>query len=178
MGILVVSVRRFPRWLMGSKESCRLNENGGNQGKATAYCRVPPCKPPRRLLPVHTGNALAYAMGSKNSAYAGASGAHHLARRPDSVSLVAKCGEPLQRGFPVLVLVGVDLAVLDPCALLGHRSIAIAALGACGALGSRVRPEPPAAATPSSPTFRRWQRSISPQLMMRLTTSMKTGWKD
>lgn len=70
---------------MGSKESCRLNENGGNQGKATAYCRVPPCKPPRRLLPVHTGNALAYAMGSKNSAYAGASGAHHLARRPDSV---------------------------------------------------------------------------------------------
>ena len=32
-GIFTVSVRRFPRWLMGSKESRRLNENGNNQGK-------------------------------------------------------------------------------------------------------------------------------------------------
>ena len=62
-----------------------------------------------------------HAMGSKNSACAGASGAHRLAWRPDSVALVAKCGEPLQRGFPVLVLGGVDLAVLEPCALLGPQ---------------------------------------------------------
>ena len=59
-----------------------------------------------------------HAMGSKNSACAGASGARRLAWRPDSVALVAKCGEPLQRGFPVLVLGGIDLAVLEPCALL------------------------------------------------------------
>ena len=59
-----------------------------------------------------------HAMGSKNSTYAGVSGAHRLAWRPDSVALVAKCGEPLQRGFPVLVFVGVDLAVLELRALL------------------------------------------------------------
>ncbi len=53
-----------------------------------------------------------HAMGSKNSACAGASGARRLAHRPDSIALIAKCGEPLQRGFPVLVLGGVDLAVL------------------------------------------------------------------
>lgn len=62
-----------------------------------------------------------HAMGSKNSAYADASDAHRLARRPDSVSLVAKCGESLQRGFPVLVFVGVDLAVLELRALLGPQ---------------------------------------------------------
>ena len=62
-----------------------------------------------------------HAMGSKNSAYAGASGAHRLAWRPDSVALIAKCREPLQRGFPVLVFVGVDLAVLDLRALLGPQ---------------------------------------------------------
>ena len=44
-----------------------------------------------------------HAMGSKNSACAGASGARRLAWRPDSVALIAKCGEPLQQGFPVLV---------------------------------------------------------------------------
>ena len=60
----------------------------------------------------------AYAMGSKNSADAGMSGARRLACRPDSIALIAKCGEPLQRGFPVLVLVGVDLAVLELRALL------------------------------------------------------------
>ncbi len=60
-----------------------------------------------------------HAMGSKNSAYAGAS-----RRRPppglhlDSIALVVKRGEPLQRGFPVLVLFGVDHAVLELCALL------------------------------------------------------------
>ena len=59
-----------------------------------------------------------HAMGSKNSACAGTSGAHRLAWRPDSVALVEKCGEPLQRGFPVLVFVGVDLAVFDLRALL------------------------------------------------------------
>ena len=59
-----------------------------------------------------------HAMGSKNSAYAGVSGAHSLAWHPDSVALIAKCGEPLQQGFPVLVFVGVDLAVLDLRALL------------------------------------------------------------
>ena len=62
-----------------------------------------------------------HAMGSKNSAYAGACSALRLAWRPDSVALIAKCGEPLQRGFPVLVLVGVDLAVLEPCAFLGPQ---------------------------------------------------------
>ena len=45
-------------------------------------------------------------------------GAHRLARPPDSVALIAKCGEPLQRGFPVLVFVGVYLAVLELRALL------------------------------------------------------------
>ena len=59
-----------------------------------------------------------HAMGSKNSAYAGPSGARRLVHRPDSVALIAKCGEPLQRGFPVLVLVGVDLAVFELRALL------------------------------------------------------------
>ena len=59
-----------------------------------------------------------HAIGSKNSAYSGASGAHRLAWRPDSDALIAKCGEPLQRGFPVLVFVGVDLAVLELLSLL------------------------------------------------------------
>ena len=59
-----------------------------------------------------------HAMGSKNSAYAGPSGARRLVHRPDSVALIAKCGEPLQRGFPVLVFVGVDLAVFELRALL------------------------------------------------------------
>ena len=62
-----------------------------------------------------------HAMESKNSAYAGASGAHRLSWRPDSVLVVAKCGELLQRGFPVLVLGGVDLAVLELRALLGPQ---------------------------------------------------------
>ena len=60
-----------------------------------------------------------YAMGGKNSAYVGACGARRLAHRPDSIALIEKCGEPLQRGFPVLVFVGVDLAVLELRALLG-----------------------------------------------------------
>ena len=59
-----------------------------------------------------------HAMGSKNSVYAGASGAHRLAWRPDSVALIAICREPLQRGFPVLVFPGADLAVLELRALL------------------------------------------------------------
>lgn len=59
--------------------------------------------------------------GVKNSAYAGPSGAHRLAWRPDSVALVAKCGESLQRGFPVLVLAVVDLAVLELRVLLGPQ---------------------------------------------------------
>lgn len=58
------------------------------------------------------------ATGSKNSAYAGASGAHRLARPPDSVAFIAECGEPLQRGFPVLILVYVYLAALELRALL------------------------------------------------------------
>ena len=37
-----------------------------------------------------------HAMGSKNSAYAGASGAHRLVHRPDSIALIEECGEPLQ----------------------------------------------------------------------------------
>ena len=49
-----------------------------------------------------------HAIGSKNSAYAGVSGAHRLTWRSDSVALIAKCGVPLQRGFPILVLGGVD----------------------------------------------------------------------
>ena len=61
------------------------------------------------------------ATGSKNSAYAGESGARRLAWRPDSVALVAKCEEPLQRGFPVLVLGGVNLAVLELRTLLGPQ---------------------------------------------------------
>lgn len=32
-GVFAVSVRRFPRSLIGSKESRRLNENESNQGK-------------------------------------------------------------------------------------------------------------------------------------------------
>lgn len=99
MGIFAVSVLRFTRWLMGSKESRCLNENRSNQGNAAAYHRVAPCKPSRHLLPEHAGNA-PHATVSKNSAYAGASGAHRLAWRSDSVALVAKYGEPLQRGFP------------------------------------------------------------------------------
>ena len=82
--------------------------------RTTACRRVSHCviySPFTLEMPLH-------AMGSKNSAYAAASGAHRLAWRPDSVALVAECGEPLQRGFPVLVFVGVDLAVLDLRALL------------------------------------------------------------
>ena len=33
IGFSAVFSQRFPRWLMGSKESRRLNENGSNQGK-------------------------------------------------------------------------------------------------------------------------------------------------
>lgn len=62
-----------------------------------------------------------HAMGSKNSAYAGASGAHRLAWCPYSIALVEKCEVPLQRGFPVLVSVGVDLAVLELRAFLGPQ---------------------------------------------------------
>lgn len=40
MGIFAVSVRRFPRWLIGSKESRRLEENGGNQGSARVVVRA------------------------------------------------------------------------------------------------------------------------------------------
>lgn len=54
-----------------------------------------------------------HAMGSKNSAGARAHDAHRLAHHPDSISLIAICGEPLQRGFPVLIFVYVDLAVLE-----------------------------------------------------------------
>ena len=119
-----------------------------------------------------------HAMGSKNSAYAGASGAHRLAWRPDSVALVCE-----MRGAATARLSSSRIRRRRSrrsraARFSAHSSIAIAALGACGALGFRERPVPSAAATPSSPTFRRWQRSISPQLMMRLTTSMKTGWKD
>ena len=64
---------------------------------------------------------LLHAMGSKISAYSGARDAHRLARRSDSLSLVAKCGEPLQRGFPFLVFVGVDLAVFELRTLLGPQ---------------------------------------------------------
>ena len=35
--------------------------------------------------------------------------------------MIAKCGEPLQRGVPVLVFVDVDLTVLDLCALLSPQ---------------------------------------------------------
>lgn len=59
-----------------------------------------------------------HAMGSKNSTDAGTGGYHRLVCHQDSIVLIAKCGEPLQRGFPVLVFVGVDLAVLDLRALL------------------------------------------------------------
>ena len=76
-----------------------------------------------------------HAMGSKNSAYAGASGAHRLAWRPDSVALVAKCGEPLQRGFPVLVLGGVDLAVLELRALLSPQFNRHRGFGSAWSLG-------------------------------------------
>ena len=62
-----------------------------------------------------------HAMGSKNSACAGTRNAHRLAWRPDSVALIAKGREPLQRGFPVLVLGGVDFAVLELRALLGPQ---------------------------------------------------------
>ena len=59
-----------------------------------------------------------YAMGSKNSAGARAHDAHRLFCHPDSIVLVAKCGVPLQRGFPILVFAVVDFAVLELCALL------------------------------------------------------------
>ena len=59
-----------------------------------------------------------HAMGSKNSAYAGASGAHRLAWHLYSIALIEKCGVPLQRGFPVLVFGSIDLAVLQLRALL------------------------------------------------------------
>lgn len=39
-GVFAVSVRRFPRWLMGGKGSRRLEENGGNQGTACVVVRV------------------------------------------------------------------------------------------------------------------------------------------
>lgn len=80
-------------------------KTGAIRGNAAAYCRVPPCKPPRRLFPGHAGNALARNGGSKNSAYAGARGAHRLAWRPGSVALIAKCGESLQRGFLIHLFV-------------------------------------------------------------------------
>lgn len=86
--------------------------------RRTAACRrVSHCviySPGASKMPLH-------AMGSKNSAYAGASGARRLAWRPDSVAFIAECGEPLQRGFPVLVLCGVDLAVLELRAFLGPQ---------------------------------------------------------
>lgn len=31
MGIFAVSARRFPGWLMGSKDPCHFRENGSNQ---------------------------------------------------------------------------------------------------------------------------------------------------
>lgn len=52
-------------------------------------------------------------MRSKNSASTRAGDDYRLVCHLDSIALVAKCGEPLQRGFPVLVLGGVDLAVLE-----------------------------------------------------------------
>ena len=39
-GIFTVSARRFPRWLMGIKESCHLNENGCDQGSARTIVRA------------------------------------------------------------------------------------------------------------------------------------------
>ena len=65
----------------------------------------------------HTGMPW-HAMGSKNSAYAEACGAHRLTWRSDSVALIAKCGVPLQRGFPILVFAVADLAALELRALL------------------------------------------------------------
>lgn len=59
-----------------------------------------------------------HATRSKNSAYARAHGAHRLAHHPDSIALIAKCGEPLQQGFPILVFTGVNLAFLELRALL------------------------------------------------------------
>ena len=41
-------------------------------------------------------------MGSKNSAYAGASGAHRLAWRPDSVAIITKNGGCSRECPPVL----------------------------------------------------------------------------
>ncbi len=88
MGIFAVSVRRFPRWLMGSKESRRLNEN--------VY---PEEKPRCTAVYRHVSHRVIYspgtpempwlAMGSKNSAYAGARGARRLVWRPDSFALAA-----------------------------------------------------------------------------------------
>ena len=52
-----------------------------------------------------------HAMGSKNSACAGVSGAHRLAWRPNSVALIEKRGVPLQRGFPVLVFVDLERVI-------------------------------------------------------------------
>ena len=59
-----------------------------------------------------------HAMGSKNSADTRAGGDYRLVCHLNSIALIAKCGELLQRGFPALVFVGVDLAVLELCALL------------------------------------------------------------
>ncbi len=82
-----------------------------------------------------------HAMGSKNSACAGASGARRLAWRPDSVALIAKCGEPLQQGFPVLVFVDlsrpdevVRLVSARPHVLLhlDHRHPFVAILASLG----------------------------------------------
>ena len=68
-----------------------------------------------------TPEMLPHIMGSKNSTDAGTGGDRRLFCHPDSIVLVAKCGESLQRGFPVLVLGGVNLAALELRALLGPQ---------------------------------------------------------
>lgn len=72
----------------------------------------------RVIYSLDTPEMLPHTMGSKNSAGTGTGGDHRLFCHPDSIVLVAKCGELLQQGFPVLVFVGIDLAVLELCALL------------------------------------------------------------
>ena len=66
--------------------------------RSTACRRVSHCviySPGASKMPLH-------AMGSKNSAYAGASGAHRLAWRPDSVAIITKNGGCSSECPPVL----------------------------------------------------------------------------
>lgn len=81
--------------------------------RTTACRRVSHCviySPGASKMPLH-------AMGSKNSAYAGASGAHRLAWRPDSVAIITKNGGCSSECPPVLLVpsepVRVDLSRPD-----------------------------------------------------------------